>query len=223
MPIRFDGDTAIVAAAAGGIGQAIARSRVTVPSPATCLSTGNHSNCGRLNGVGEIIAVKVDVTGETPIAELVREAGGPADVLVYRAGGRPAAAPRRGDPRRLQCYRRCRPESRLSFRQSRRPSHEGQKHRTHHHHLQPGEPRHELDWPTKPCGRQTRTGRRCNADCPGALGRSASREFDCARLHDDQPPITSSSGTTGRPSWMRTLSTIPPCAAWECQGASPMQ
>jgi len=114
-------------------------------------------------------------------------------------------------------------KSRLSFRQSRRLSHEGQRHRTHHDHLQPGEPRHELDWTTKLCGRQTRTGRRCNADCPGALGRSASREFDCARLHDDQPPITSSSGTTGRPSWMRTLSTIPPCAAWECQGASPMQ
>lgn len=54
-----------------------------VCSPATCLSSEAVPIADRLNGAGETI---VDVTDETCIVEVVREAGGTADILVYVVG-----------------------------------------------------------------------------------------------------------------------------------------
>jgi 3-oxoacyl-[acyl-carrier protein] reductase len=90
MLIRFDGCTAIVAGAARGIGQAIARSLASDDArvfACDLLVDGVFPILGRLNGAREIIAAKVDVNDETSIAEVVHEAGGTADVLVYVAGG----------------------------------------------------------------------------------------------------------------------------------------
>jgi 3-oxoacyl-[acyl-carrier protein] reductase len=90
MLIRFDGRTAIVAGAARGIGQAIARSLASDGArvfACDLLVDEVVPIAGRLNGAGEIIAAKVDVTDETSIAEVVREAGGIAEILVYVAGG----------------------------------------------------------------------------------------------------------------------------------------
>jgi 3-oxoacyl-[acyl-carrier protein] reductase len=90
MLIRFDGRTAIVAGAARGIGQAIARSLASDGArvfACDLLVDEVVPIAGHLNGAGEIIAIKVDVTDETSIAEVVRKAGGTADILVYVAGG----------------------------------------------------------------------------------------------------------------------------------------
>jgi 3-oxoacyl-[acyl-carrier protein] reductase len=96
MLIRFDGRTAIVAGAARGIGQTIARSlandgaRVIACDP---LVDDLAALAGRVDGGGEIIAAKVDITNEASIAEVVRTAGG-ADILVYVAGGVRGQRPR---------------------------------------------------------------------------------------------------------------------------------
>ena len=90
MLIRFDGRTVIVAGAARGIGQAIARSRASDCARVFArdlLVDEVVPIAGRLNGAGEIIAAKVGVTDETSMAEVVREAGGAADILAYVAGG----------------------------------------------------------------------------------------------------------------------------------------
>jgi 3-oxoacyl-[acyl-carrier protein] reductase len=90
MLIRFDGHTAIVAGAARGIGRAIARSLANDGAQVfACdlLVDEVTPIAGRVNGSGEIIAARVDVTDETSIAGLVGQAGGSADILVYVAGG----------------------------------------------------------------------------------------------------------------------------------------
>jgi len=97
MLIRFDGRTAIVAGAARGIGQAIARSLASYGARVLAcdlLVDEIVPIAGRLNGGGEIIAAKVDVTDETSIADIVRKAGGVADILVYVAGGVRGQKPR---------------------------------------------------------------------------------------------------------------------------------
>jgi 3-oxoacyl-[acyl-carrier protein] reductase len=97
MLIRFDGRTAIVAGAARGIGQAIARSLASDGArvfACDLLVDELVPIAGRLNGGGEIIAAKVDVTDESSIAEIVRKAGGSADILVYVAGGVRGQKPR---------------------------------------------------------------------------------------------------------------------------------
>jgi 3-oxoacyl-[acyl-carrier protein] reductase len=89
MQIRFDGRTAIVAGAARGIGQAIARSLAKDGARVVACDLLLHDIlplAGPVDGGGEIITMKVDVTDEASIAEVVREAGG-ADILVYVAGG----------------------------------------------------------------------------------------------------------------------------------------
>ena len=89
MLIRFDGRTAIVAGAARGIGQTIARSLAADGARVVAcdlLVEALAPLTGRVDGGGEIIAIKVDVTDESSIAEVVRTAGG-ADILVYVAGG----------------------------------------------------------------------------------------------------------------------------------------
>jgi 3-oxoacyl-[acyl-carrier protein] reductase len=96
MLIRFDGRTAIVAGAARGIGQAIARSLANDGARVIAcdlLADDVAALAGRVDGGGEIIAAGVDVTDETSIAEVVRLAGG-ADILVYVAGGVRGQRPR---------------------------------------------------------------------------------------------------------------------------------
>jgi 3-oxoacyl-[acyl-carrier protein] reductase len=97
MLIRFDGRTAIVAGAARGIGQAIARSLASDGARVVAcdlLVDDLASLAGRVDGGGEIIATKVDVTDEASIADVVRKAGGAADILVYVAGGVRGQSPR---------------------------------------------------------------------------------------------------------------------------------
>ena len=89
MLIRFDGRTAIVAGAARGIGQAIVRSLASDGARVIAcdlLVDELAAIAGRMDAGGEIIAVKVDVTDESSIGEVVRAAGA-ADILVYVAGG----------------------------------------------------------------------------------------------------------------------------------------
>jgi len=96
MLIRFDGRTAIVAGAARGIGQTIARSLANDGARVIAcdlLVDDLAALAGRVDGGGEIIAAKVDVTNEASIAEVVRTAGG-ADILVYVAGGVRGQRPR---------------------------------------------------------------------------------------------------------------------------------
>jgi len=96
MLIRFDGRTAIVAGAARGIGQTVARSLANDGARVIAcdlLVDDLAALAGRVDGGGEIIAAKVDVTNEASIAEVVRTAGG-ADILVYVAGGVRGQRPR---------------------------------------------------------------------------------------------------------------------------------
>jgi 3-oxoacyl-[acyl-carrier protein] reductase len=96
MLIRFDGRTAIVAGAARGIGQTIARSLANDGARVVAcdlLVDDLAPIAGHVDGGGEIIAAKVDVTDEASITEVVRTAGG-ADILVYVAGGVRGQRPR---------------------------------------------------------------------------------------------------------------------------------
>jgi 3-oxoacyl-[acyl-carrier protein] reductase len=89
MLIRFDGRTAIVAGCARGIGQTIARSLASDGARVIAcdlLLDDIKPLAGPVEGGGEIITAKIDVTDETSIAEVVREAGD-VDILVYVAGG----------------------------------------------------------------------------------------------------------------------------------------
>src|ERR1700757_975982 len=81
MLIRFDGRTAIVAGAARGIGQTIARSLASDGARVIAWDLLD----GELAAIAGL-AAGVDVTDESSIAEVVRAAGG-ADILVYVAGG----------------------------------------------------------------------------------------------------------------------------------------
>jgi 3-oxoacyl-[acyl-carrier protein] reductase len=97
MLIRFDGRTAIVAGAARGIGQAIARSLANDGARVVAcdlLVDDLVPVAGGVDGAGEIIAAKVDVTDEASIAGIIREASGAADILVYVAGGVRGQKPR---------------------------------------------------------------------------------------------------------------------------------
>jgi 3-oxoacyl-[acyl-carrier protein] reductase len=96
MLIRFDGRTAIVAGAARGIGQTIARSLAQDGARVIAcdlLIDELTAIAGRVDGGGEIIAVPVDVTDEHSIGEAMRAAGS-ADILVYVAGGVRGQTPR---------------------------------------------------------------------------------------------------------------------------------
>jgi 3-oxoacyl-[acyl-carrier protein] reductase len=97
MLIRFEGKTAIVAGAARGIGQAIARSLANDGARVVAcdlLVDDLVPVAGGVDGAGEIIAAKVDVTDEASIAGIIREAGGAAEILVYVAGGVRGQKPR---------------------------------------------------------------------------------------------------------------------------------
>ena len=90
MLIRFDGRNAIVAGAARGIGQTIARSLASDGARVIAcdlLVDDLAAIAGRVAGGGESIAAKVDVTDEASIAEVVRTVDGAPDILVYVAGG----------------------------------------------------------------------------------------------------------------------------------------
>jgi 3-oxoacyl-[acyl-carrier protein] reductase len=79
MLIRFDGRTAIVAGAARGIGQTIARALAADGARVIAcdlLMQQLVPLAGRVEGGGEIIAAPVDVTDETSIADVARIAGG---------------------------------------------------------------------------------------------------------------------------------------------------
>src|ERR1700736_3737653 len=96
MLIRFDGRTAIVAGAARGLGPTNARSLANDGARVIAcdlLVDDLLALAGRVDGGGEIIAAKVDVTNEASIADVVRTAGG-ADILVYVAGGVRGQRPR---------------------------------------------------------------------------------------------------------------------------------
>jgi len=96
MLIRFDGRTAIVAGAARGIGQAIARALASDGARVIAcdlLVDELAAIAGGVDGGGEIIAAGVDVSDESSIAEVARAAGG-TDILVYVAGGVRGQRPR---------------------------------------------------------------------------------------------------------------------------------
>jgi 3-oxoacyl-[acyl-carrier protein] reductase len=96
MLIRFDGRTAIVAGAARGIGQTIARSLACDGARVIAcdlLVDELAAIAGDVDGGGEIIASKVDVSDENSIRQVVRAAG-LADILVYVAGGVRGQKPR---------------------------------------------------------------------------------------------------------------------------------
>jgi 3-oxoacyl-[acyl-carrier protein] reductase len=96
MLIRFDGRTAIVAGAARGIGQTIARSLASDGARVIAcdlLVDDLASLAGRVEGGGAIVAAKIDVTSEASIADVMRTAGSP-DILVYVAGGVRGQKPR---------------------------------------------------------------------------------------------------------------------------------
>ncbi|HTR85830.1 MAG TPA: SDR family NAD(P)-dependent oxidoreductase [Reyranella sp.] len=83
MLIKFDGKTVIVAGAARGIGRAIAR--------AFAADGARVLACDRLVGEIEktagVEALSVDVTDPASIDQVVAQANGRIDVLVYVAGG----------------------------------------------------------------------------------------------------------------------------------------
>jgi 3-oxoacyl-[acyl-carrier protein] reductase len=90
MLIRFDGRTAIVAGCARGIGQSIARSFANDGARVIAcdlLLDDIAPLAGAVEGGGEIITARIDVTDEASIADVVRLAGGDVDILVYVAGG----------------------------------------------------------------------------------------------------------------------------------------
>src|SRR5246127_3384722 len=96
MLIRFDGRTAVVAGAARGIGQTIARSLASDGARVIAcdlLVDELAAIAGRVDDGGEIVAARVDVTDENSIAEVVRTAG-ETDILVYVAGGVRGQRPR---------------------------------------------------------------------------------------------------------------------------------
>jgi 3-oxoacyl-[acyl-carrier protein] reductase len=89
MLIRFDGRAAIVAGAARGIGQAIARALAADGARVIAcdlLSDELAPLTGSVEGGGEIIALPVDVTDKASIGAVVKTTG-PVDILVYVAGG----------------------------------------------------------------------------------------------------------------------------------------
>ena len=90
MLIRFDGRKVIVAGAARGIGQAIARSLAADGAEVfACdlMAEALQPLAGPVEGGGSIHAVSVDVTDEASIAQVVAATGTGADILVYVAGG----------------------------------------------------------------------------------------------------------------------------------------
>ncbi|MBV9530567.1 MAG: SDR family oxidoreductase [Bradyrhizobium sp.] len=89
MLIRFDGRTAIVAGAARGIEQTIARSLASDGARVIAcdlLVDELAAIAGCVDGGGEITAANVDVSDENSIRQVVRAAG-LIDILVYVAGG----------------------------------------------------------------------------------------------------------------------------------------
>jgi 3-oxoacyl-[acyl-carrier protein] reductase len=89
MLIRFDGRTAIVAGAARGIGQTIARSLASDGARVIAcdlLVDELRTIAGRVDGGGEIVTAEVDVSDENSIRQVVHAAG-LTDILVYVAGG----------------------------------------------------------------------------------------------------------------------------------------
>jgi 3-oxoacyl-[acyl-carrier protein] reductase len=96
MLIRFDGCTAIVAGAARGIGQTIARSLANDGARVIAcdlLVDRLATIAGHVDGGGEIIAAEVDVSDENSIRQVV-DAAGLTDILVYVAGGVRGQEPR---------------------------------------------------------------------------------------------------------------------------------
>ena len=96
MLIRFDRRSAIVAGAARGIGQTIARSLAGDGArvfACDLLVDELKAVAAHVEGGGEIIATGVDVTDDKSIAEVVHTAGG-ADILVDVAGGVRGQRPR---------------------------------------------------------------------------------------------------------------------------------
>lgn len=89
MLIRFDGRTALVVGAARGIGQSIANSLArdgATVFACDLLVDELSSIAGPVDGGGEIIGMRVDVTDERSISDVV-QAAGRIDVMVYVAGG----------------------------------------------------------------------------------------------------------------------------------------
>lgn len=90
MLIRFDRRKIIVAGAARGIGQAIARSLAADGAEVfACdlMVEALEPLAGKVEGGGSIRPLAVDVTDEASIARVVEATGGDADILVYVAGG----------------------------------------------------------------------------------------------------------------------------------------
>jgi NAD(P)-dependent dehydrogenase (short-subunit alcohol dehydrogenase family) len=192
MLIRFDGRTAIVAGAARGIGQTIARSLANDGARVIAcdlLVDDLAALAGRVDGGGEIIAAKVDVTNEASIAEVVRTAGG-ADILVYVAGGVRGQRPRPLEEVSADDFDAivdANLKGAFLFIKARRAWHEKERHRTHCHHLEPRRPCHQPHRHPELSRRQARPDRSGQTACAGAWAVRHHREYGRARLHGDQP------------------------------------
>ena len=194
MLIRFDGRTAIVAGAARDIGQAIARPLASDRArvfACDLLVDEVVRIAGRLNGAGEIIAAKIDLTGETAIAEVVRAAGGTADILVYVAGGvrgqkRPALEEVTRDD--VDAIFDVNLKGAFLFAKAVARGMQGRgTGRTITISSRAGPAM--SDRHTKLCRGQTRADQFRKADCPGTWAVRDHREFDRARLLGDQPRL----------------------------------
>ena len=221
MLIRFDGKTVIVAGAARGIGQAIARA--FADDGARVIACDRLVDADR--GRGERIKAAAGRRHRCRRASTRswRAAGGGRHAGLCRgrrarpdaqaAGSRSAGGFRR--------HRRRQPQGRFLFAKAVAPGMKTGGRRAHRHHLEPRRARHQPDRHPGLCLGQARPGRPGEAACPGARAVRHHREFGGARLHGDQPRLRAAVELLTATSSATTSSTASPCGAWASPRTSP--